>query len=243
LGGYAATAVTALTVQNTTGVSGIHDVPASFVAAQMTAVLDDIGADCIKIGMVHRADTIEAVGEVISRQTADIAVVVDPVMIAKGGAPLLQPEAVSAFCEELLPRTYLLTPNIPEAEALTGLRIAEPAAMEEAAWRLHEMGARNVLVKGGHLAGEAIDVLFTGGAVQRFAASRIETAHTHGTGCTYAAAIATFLAQGLPLQQTVARAKQFVHEAISAAFGLGHGHGPVNHWAAAIKALHSSSNR
>jgi hydroxymethylpyrimidine kinase/phosphomethylpyrimidine kinase/thiamine-phosphate diphosphorylase len=231
-------ALTALTAQNTLGVKEVHPVPATFVATQMTEVLGDLGADVVKSGMLFDAEIVRTLARQLD--VSGLPSVVDPVMIAKGGAPLLQPEAVSALREELLPRTYLLTPNIPEAEALTGMRIADPAAMEEAASRLCEMGARNVLVKGGHLAGEAIDVLLTGGVVQRFAAPRIETAHTHGTGCTYAAAIATFLAQGLPLQQAVARAKKFVHEAISAAVGLGHGHGPVNHWAAARKTLNPS---
>ena len=231
LGGYAATAITALTAQNTTGVFGIHDVPASFVAAQMAAVLDDIGADCIKIGMVHRADIIEAVAQVITERAAGIPVVVDPVMIAKGGASLLADDAVDALRRLLIPLATVLTPNLPEAEALVGRAMPEIDDAETLAHALFALGPAAVLLKGGHRAGnEIVDVLVSrDGTVRRFAGPRIDTPHTHGTGCTLASAIATGLAQGMSLGDAVARARTFVVAAIRAAPGLGSGHGPLGH--------------
>jgi len=159
--------------------------------------------------------------------------VVDPVMVAKGGATLLEQAAVEAVRERLLPETYLLTPNLPEAETLCGLAVRNVGEMERAAHKLHEMGSRHVLVKGGHLEGEALDVLLTDGEIHHLRAPRIDTRNTHGTGCTYAAAIATFLAQGLPLGEAVRAGKNFITRAIETALPLGSGHGPVNHWQAA----------
>ncbi|MFA5516367.1 MAG: bifunctional hydroxymethylpyrimidine kinase/phosphomethylpyrimidine kinase [Desulfuromonadales bacterium] len=228
LGGYGMSAITALTAQNTLGVAGIHPIPPDFVARQTEAVLTDIGADVVKTGMLFSAEIIRAVAALIEKHA--LATVVDPVMIAKGGASLLQAEAVAALREELLPRTFLLTPNLPEAEALTGLPVATEAQMERAGRRLQQMGARHVLVKGGHLPGAAVDLLLAGDALHRFPAPRIDSKCTHGTGCTTAAAIAAFLAQGLTLPAAVARAKEFIGEAIRTAIPLGAGHGPVNHW-------------
>lgn len=235
LGSYGMSAITALTAQNTCGVRGIHPAPAEFVAAQIDAVLDDIGTDTLKTGMLFDAEIVQVVAATIARR--GLLAVVDPVMIAKGGAPLLQRQAVDAVREHLLPQTYLLTPNLPEAEALTGLAITDEAGMERAARALQTMGARNVLLKGGHLDGEAVDLLLAGQELHRFPAPRIATASTHGTGCTFSAAIASFLAQGLPLVEAVARAKTFIHTAISSAVPLGAGHGPVNHWQAAKTVL------
>lgn len=235
LGGYGTSAITALTAQNTLGVRGIHPAPADFVAGQMEAVLTDIGADTVKTGMLFSGDIVAAVARAVEQYS--LIAVVDPVMIAKGGAPLLQQEAVEMLRRELIPRTYLLTPNLPEAEALTGIAVRSEADMEKAARRLREMGARNVLVKGGHLTGEAADILLAGDMLYRFTSPRVETPNTHGTGCTYSSAIATFLAQGEPLMTAVERAKMFIDEAIGAAVPFGSGHGPVNHWQGAKKVL------
>jgi hydroxymethylpyrimidine kinase/phosphomethylpyrimidine kinase/thiamine-phosphate diphosphorylase len=231
LGGFGMSAITALTAQNTLGVSGIHPSPVDFVAEQIETVLSDIGADVLKTGMLFSADIVRVVSRAIDRH--GLLAVVDPVMIAKGGAPLLQQQAVEALIAELLPRSYLLTPNLPEAEALAGISVKTEADMQRAARKLQSLGARHVLIKGGHLPGAAVDVLLDGNRFHRFAAERCQTRNTHGTGCTYSAAIATFLSQGLTLPVAVARAKQFILAAIRNATDLGHGHGPVNHFAAA----------
>ncbi len=230
LGSFAMSALTALTAQNTLGVRGIHAVPVGFVRDQIEAVLEDIGTDTVKTGMLFSAEIVAEVAAHLARH--GLLAVVDPVMIAKGGAPLLENEAVAAVCEKLLPRTYLVTPNIPEAEAMCGQPVREAKEMEQAARHLQQLGARNVLIKGGHLAGEALDLLLAGNEVHVLSSPRIETPHTHGTGCTYAAAIAAFLAQGIPLVAAVKEAKDFINAAIAAAVPLGRGHGPVNHFAA-----------
>jgi hydroxymethylpyrimidine kinase/phosphomethylpyrimidine kinase/thiamine-phosphate diphosphorylase len=229
LGGYGMSAVTALTAQNTLGVSAIHPVPADVVAAQIEAVLADLGADVVKTGMLLSAEVVSAVAAAVERFA--LPAVVDPVMLAKGGTALLRPEAVEAFRTELLPRAFLLTPNLPEAEALTGLTVSNEAQMEQAARRLQQMGARHVLVKGGHLDGPAaVDLLLAGDRLHRFAAPRAATRSTHGTGCTLASAVATLLARGVPLVEAVGRAKAFLTAALETALPLGSGHGPLNHW-------------
>jgi hydroxymethylpyrimidine kinase/phosphomethylpyrimidine kinase/thiamine-phosphate diphosphorylase len=203
------------------------------VTAQLDAVLSDIPAHVVKTGMLFSADIIDAVAERLSRFRKSI-LIVDPVMIAKGGAELTGRLALDAFRKRLLPLTYLLTPNIPEAEALTGMKIVTEEDMQEAARLLRETGARNVLIKGGHSEGEeSADLLFENGSVKRFVSKRIDTVNTHGTGCTLSAAIATFLAQGEPLPVATGKAKQFISDAIRLAQPLGKGHGPVNHYAAA----------
>ena len=230
LGGYAMTAVTALTAQNTLRVAAIHDVPADFVAAQMRVVLADLGADCVKTGMLHRADIIETVCDVLDAEAPHVPLVVDPVMVAKGGEPLLAPEALAAFKERLVPRAWVLTPNLPEAEALTGTRLRDLGAAEATARALAAMGPRAVLLKGGHMPGETVvDLLLDGDGLEAFEEARIDTTSTHGTGCTLASAIATGLAQGLAVRDAVARARAYVLEAIRTAPGLGAGHGPLNH--------------
>jgi hydroxymethylpyrimidine kinase / phosphomethylpyrimidine kinase / thiamine-phosphate diphosphorylase len=235
LGSYGASAITALTAQNTLGVTGIHPAPADFVAAQLDAVLSDIPIDVVKTGMLFSADIINAVADKLSFHRKRI-LVVDPVMIAKGGSDLLSGPALDTFKKRLLPMTYLLTPNIPEAEALTGIRIATEAEMQKAARMLQGTGARNVLIKGGHAGGnESVDLLFENESFKRFASPRTDTANTHGTGCTLSAAIASFLAQGNPLPEAVEKAKQFITDAIRLAEPLGKGHGPVNHYMAAGK--------
>ncbi len=228
LGGYAATAITAVTVQNTLGVSAVHPVPPEIIAGQIRAVLEDIGADAIKIGMLGDAATVEIVAEALEGATAPI--VLDPVMVAKGGASLLTDEAVAALAGRLLPRAAVVTPNAPELAVLTGTEILDEADMLLSAQELLGFGPAAVLAKGGHLEGEAVvDWLVERQGQTRFEAPRIETRSTHGTGCTLSSAIATGLAAGMPLVDAVERARNFVRSALAAAPGLGRGHGPLGH--------------
>jgi len=230
LGGYAATAITALTAQDTNGVHGVMPVPANFVRLQMEMVLDDIGADAIKTGMLGSAEVVRTVAAALRQHAPNVPLVVDPVMIAKGGARLLDDAALDALREDLLPRATLLTPNIPEAEALTGLHIHDHAIARRALQALLDFGVPAVLLKGGHLPGPIIqDLLATQDSVEVFESPRIDTRHTHGTGCTLASVIATGLGQGLSLTDAVRRAVAYVHAAILAAPGLGTGHGPLGH--------------
>jgi len=230
LGGFAATAITALTAQNTLGVHGVLPVPAAFLRQQIQVVLRDIGADALKTGMLHDVPTIEAVCDEIAAEAPGVPLVADPVMVAKGGHPLLQPDAVETLKRRLLPLAAVITPNLPEAEVLLGRRIPDAAAMPEAARALLGLGARAVLLKGGHLEGaRLVDVLATAAGIERFEDARIETRHTHGTGCTLASAIAAGLAQGMALRDAVARARAYVRAAILAAPGFGAGHGPLHH--------------
>lgn len=230
LGGYAMTAVTALTAQNTLGVFGIHAVPPEFIARQMEVVLTDLGSDAIKTGMLHSRAVVDAVVLALEAHAPRVPLVVDPVMFAKGGAALLERTAQDAL-GPLLARATVVTPNVPEAEALTGLRIEDLAGLRAAARSLAGTGAANVLVKGGHLAGSRVfDVLRTHeGEELVFESARIETRHSHGTGCTLASAVATGLAQGLPLASAVERARLYLQEALRTAPGYGAGHGPLDH--------------
>ncbi len=230
LGAYAATAITALTAQNTLGVHAIHPVPLDFLRAQMQCVLEDIGADVIKTGMLGDAATIDTVCDVLEQAAPDVPVVVDPVMVAKGGAKLLADAALLTLKRRLLPRAAVLTPNLPEAEALCGFPIRDLADMRHAAETLLTLGVPAVLLKGGHLEGEElVDLLATEAGVEEFSARRIPTRHTHGTGCTTASALAAGLASGLNLRDAVIRARAYVRAAIAAAPGLGAGHGPLGH--------------
>lgn len=230
LGGYAATAITALTAQNTQGVFGIVGVEPGFIAQQMQVVLADIGADCVKTGMLHNAAVIEAVVDVLDRAAAGIPVVADPVMYAKGGDALIDPAAVETLIRRLLPRAALVTPNLREAEALSGLMIRGPDDLAAAGRRLLERGPAAVLVKGGHLDGAMVtDWLVWRGGEEVFTAPRLESRNTHGSGCTLASAIAVGLAQGLALNAAVRRALAYVREAIRTAPGLGQGRGPLHH--------------
>ena len=227
LGGYGMTAVTALTAQNTLGVHEVLPVPAAFVRRQMRVVLDDLGADAIKTGMLKDADIIAAVADELP---AGVPVVVDPVMVAKGGAALLDPAAIDALRRLLLPRTTLLTPNLPEAEALLGIAIDDLDGMKRAAEALLAFGPAAILLKGGHLPGETVhDVLVDRTGLRVFSAPRIPSRHTHGTGCTLASALATGLGSGRPLAEAAARARDYVRDAIRAAPGFGRGHGPLGH--------------
>lgn len=231
LGGFAMTAITALTAQSTQGVFGVAEVSPDFIRQQMQVVLDDIGADAVKTGMLHKPEVIRAVAETLEHHAPGVHLVVDPVMVAKGGHKLLNDDAHDALKTLLLPRASILTPNIPEAEALTGMSIATPEQMVEAGKVLLALGPKAVLVKGGHLERDNLtDVLLTaGGAVHLFQGERLKTSSTHGTGCTLASAIATGLAQGLSTYDAVARARSYVRIAIETAPGFGKGHGPLNH--------------
>ncbi|MFQ5467404.1 MAG: bifunctional hydroxymethylpyrimidine kinase/phosphomethylpyrimidine kinase [Kiloniellaceae bacterium] len=230
LGGYAASAVTALTAQNTRGVFGVVGVEPAFIQEQMRVVLDDIGAEAIKTGMLHSAPVIAAVAQVLEAQDPAVPVVVDPVMVATSGDSLLDPGAEGALATCLLPLAAVLTPNAPEAARLSGIPVENADDMARAGAALRAQGARAVLVKGGHVPGPVVrDLLLTPAGAQWFESPRIDTPHTHGTGCTLASAIATGLAQGLDLPAAVARARAYLHEAIRTAPGLGGGHGPVNH--------------
>ncbi|MEQ8371380.1 MAG: bifunctional hydroxymethylpyrimidine kinase/phosphomethylpyrimidine kinase [Alphaproteobacteria bacterium] len=232
LGGYCQTAITALTAQDTRGVGAVQPVPASFIRRQIHMAFDDIGVDAVKTGMLHSVEVIETVAQALS-QRSGVPVVVDPVMVAKGGARLLDRDAVNALLSALLPLTSLLTPNVPEAESLAGMSIHDTADMARAAESLKKRGAGAVLVKGGHMPGQqVVDLLLWSGGVTRFADARIASRNTHGTGCTLAAAIACGLAAGIPLDKAVARARAFVRQAIIRAPGLGHGQGPLGHAAA-----------
>jgi hydroxymethylpyrimidine/phosphomethylpyrimidine kinase len=230
LGGYAATAITALTAQDTRGVHGVVGVAPDFIRRQMEVVLDDIGADAIKLGMLHDGPVIEAVCGALEASAAGVPVVADPVMVAKGGARLLSEDAVDTLRDRLLPLARIVTPNIPEAEVITGMSIRDESARRAAAERILALGAEAVLLKGGHMEGETvIDLLVTAKGRHVFEHARIDTTSTHGTGCTLASAIATGIAQGWDLREAIGRAIDYVHEAIRRAPGYGAGHGPLDH--------------
>lgn len=229
---YGMSALTAVTAQNTLGVQGVFPLEAEAVAEQIHSVGVDIGVDALKTGMLFNAEIIGAVADKIKHFRWE-AVVVDPVMIAKGGAPLLELEAVSALKKHLLPLCLVITPNIPEAEVLTGMTINNLEEKREAAKQIHALGARNVIIKGGHdeESQESVDLLFDGRDFACFSTQRIETRNTHGTGCTFSAAITAELAQGSSVYDAVSLAKDFIHSAIIHQLHIGNGHGPTNHWA------------
>ncbi len=228
MGGFAATAITAITVQNTLGVHGVHPLPLELIAAQARAVLEDIGTDAVKTGMLGSVEVVETVAALLDEAKAPA--VVDPVMVAKGGHPLLPDAAVEAVRSLMIPRAALLTPNAPEAEALTGLQVRDIDGQRRAGEALLNLGAKAVLMKGGHVDGPTvIDLLMTADGETVLEAERIDTRHTHGTGCTLASACAAGLALGRPLEVAVAEAWAYVGEAIRRAPGLGGGHGPLDH--------------
>jgi hydroxymethylpyrimidine/phosphomethylpyrimidine kinase len=230
LDAFAATAVTALTAQNTEGVFGVVPVAPDFIRQQIEIVLDDIGADAVKTGMLHDTAVIETVAAVLKERATGLPLVVDPVMTAKGGARLIEPDAVDALKRLLASRAEVLTPNLPEAEILCGETIGGLEAMKRAAERLLALGCRHVLLKGGHLPGDTvIDVLAGAGGLRLWQSPRIDSRHTHGTGCTLASAIAAGLAQGLAVEAAVERARDYVQRAIAGAPGFGRGHGPLDH--------------
>jgi hydroxymethylpyrimidine/phosphomethylpyrimidine kinase len=227
LGGYGMSAVTALTAQNTVGVQGIHEVPPRFVEKQIDSVLSDIGADAIKTGMLLSPDIIEVVAKKIKQYGVEI-VVVDPVMVSKSGAPLLRKDARKALINQLIPLATVVTPNLFEASILTGIEVNSIDRMREATVQIWSMGAKNVVVKGGHLQGKAIDTLYDGGNFAEIEGPRIKVKNTHGTGCTFASAIATLLARGESIPNAVRRAKDFISMAIRFGLDIGEGTGPTN---------------
>ncbi len=230
LGGYASTAISALTAQNTLGVDAVEVVAPDFITRQMEVVLDDIGTDAIKTGMLPTADAIDAVCDVIETWAQPVPLVVDPVMIAKGGARLLDLAALDVLKRRLLFLADVITPNVPEAEVLTGLTITDEESMAHAATMLLTLGSEWVLLKGGHLDGpEVVDLLASESGLHIYRSPRIETRSTHGTGCTLASGVATGLAQGLSVPDAVVRARAYVMASIEAAPGLGEGHGPLGH--------------
>jgi len=227
---YAATAITALTAQNTLGITDMLPVPADFVRRQMAAVLGDIGADCVKTGMLHDGAIIAAVADCLAEMAPATPLVVDPVLASTSGTRLLDREALDLLKERLIARATVLTPNIPEAEALLGRRIANGAAMVEAAKELAGLGASCIVLKGGHLPGSPVrDVVFERGEVHLLESPRVETRHTHGTGCTLASGIAAGIAQGMTLRAAIERAHDFVQRAVAGAPGFGRGKGPLDH--------------
>ncbi len=234
LGGFGMSVITALTAQNTLGVQGIHEVPIDFVEKQFDSVATDIGIDAAKTGMLSSSEIMRTVASKI-REYGIEKLVVDPVMVAKGGAMLIREEAKKTLIEELLPLSFVITPNIPEAEELTGMKVSTVEEMKKAAKIINGMGAENVLVKGGHMSGDALDILYDGEKFHEFVSERIDTKDTHGTGCTTSAAIATGLAQGLTVYEAVKRAKDYITTAIRFSLRIGGGHGPTNHMAYVLR--------
>lgn len=243
LGVYGCSVLTALTAQNTSGVQGVHTVPPAFIAAQFDAVMADLAVGAIKTGMLATRETVEIVARSLAAH-AHLPIVVDPVMVATSGDVLLAPEAIDAVRQRLIPLAEIITPNLPEAARLLDARIAtDEAEMAEQGRALLQLGAKAVLIKGGHAeGGAAVDLLLSADGLHRLALPRIATANTHGTGCTLAAAIAAFLAAGLPQTEAVQRAKSFVWLALRAGkdMGIGKGHGPLDH-AFAMRGVTSSA--
>ena len=227
LGGYGMSVITALTAQNTRGIQGMHEVPAQFVERQIDSVLFDIGADAIKTGMLANQKIIEVVAKKIKQYKVE-KVVVDPVMVSKSGASLLRKDAQEALIKKMIPLAWAVTPNLMEASVLTGLKVNSLEGMKKAAHRIYKMGAKHVVVKGGHLMGMAIDLLYDGKNFNEMEGPRIDTKNTHGTGCTFASAIATLLARGDNVFEAVRKAKTFITLAIQSSFSLGKGTGPTN---------------
>ena len=228
-GVYGASVVTAVTAQNTVGVRAVHEIPAEIVAAQIDAVLEDIGADAAKTGMLSSAAIIEAVADRL-RAHSLAALVVDPVMVAKSGDTLLRPDALDALRTWILPLAAVVTPNAPEAAVLAGIEVTDGVTAREAARRIHDLGPAVVIVKGGHFQGErSDDLVFDGRTFEVLSGRRVPTPHTHGTGCTFSAAIAASLARGLDPLAAAREARAYLQGAIEHAEPLGAGHGPVNH--------------
>ena len=228
---FGMSAITAVTAQNSVGVQGVENLTPAFVARQIESVLSDFGADAAKCGMLSTAAIIDAVATTIAAHRLE-NLVVDPVMVAKSGDALLQPDARNALIGRILPLALVVTPNLPEAEALTGMPVTTREDMEEAARRIHAMGPRSVLVKGGHLKGDAVDVLWNGKSLTTFSVARVDSVNTHGTGCTFSAAIAAGLARGNALPEAVREAKAYVTRAIQEGFQAGRGVGQLRHFVA-----------
>ncbi|GCE03539.1 bifunctional hydroxymethylpyrimidine kinase/phosphomethylpyrimidine kinase [Dictyobacter aurantiacus] len=230
LGVFGTSAITALTAQNTLAVRSAFEVPLEMIAAQIDAVMEDIGVGAAKTGMLSSPEIIQVVAERVRHWR--LRLVVDPVMVAKGGEQLLQERAIETLRSTLLPLAEVVTPNLPEAEVLAGRPVQDVAAMREAARAIHALGPRLVVVKGGHSTGPAVDILFDGQEFRELRAERVSTKNTHGTGCTFSAAITAFIARGWPTEEAVVRAKRYISGAIQQAdtLHIGHGHGPVDHF-------------
>jgi hydroxymethylpyrimidine/phosphomethylpyrimidine kinase len=224
---YGTSAITLITVQNTKRVSKVEFLTAELVGEQIDAVLEDLPPNAAKSGALGTAAIIEA----IASRALGCPLIVDPVMLSTQGPALMGPSALDALRNKLLPKATLLTPNLHEASVLAGITIETPEQMKEAAKRIRDLGVPSILVKGGHLNGHPLDILLHNGVFTEFPSVRVNTKHTHGTGCTYSAAITAFIARGLTIPDAVDRAKRYIHEAIATAPGLGGGAGPLNHWA------------
>lgn len=229
LGGYALSVICSVTAQNTKGVFGVYDMPPESVAAQLDAVFDDIEIDAVKIGMVSNAQTAEVVADKLLKYKPKI-VICDPVMVSTSGCPLMQEDARDVIVKRLFPLATLVTPNIPEAEMITGIKIDDEDSLERVLYKIGDLGCSNVLIKGGHLEDEPIDTLLCGEDVYKFSSKRVHTKNTHGTGCTLSSAIATFMAKGDDVGLAVAKAKDYLTYALEKSYYVGHGHGPVNHF-------------
>lgn len=230
MGGFGMTAITALTAQNTTGVKTIRKIPASFIADQMDAVISDIGVDAVKTGMLVDREVVETVSHKL-RDYHINKIIVDPVMLSKSGVHLMAKDAYASLKRELIPLSFLITPNLYEASIITGKKIEKVTHMKEASRKIHQMGAQNVLIKGGHLKGKPVDILYNGKEFHEFPSERIKTKNTHGTGCVLSAAIATEIAKAVPLLHAVKHAKDFITTSIRFSLDLGNGYGPVNPYA------------
>lgn len=228
LGTYGMSVITAITAQNTTGVLMVREMDEEIVREQIECLFDDIDIHAVKIGMVSSVAIIDTIGACLQNKSA--AIVLDPVMVSKSGCHLLKPESTEELIKVLFPLARVVTPNLFEAQVITGDKIETTAQMQAAAVKIHELGARNVVVKGGHLTGDAIDVLFDGNDFKLITGTRINTSNTHGTGCTYSSAIAAYLARGCDVYTAVEKAKEYINGAIENSLELGHGVGPTNHF-------------
>ena len=229
LGVYGASVITAVTAQNTVGVTAVLEMPVDLITAQLDAVMSDIGADAAKTGMLSSSEIVRTVAAGVRRHGIE-RLVVDPVMVAKSGDRLLREDAIEAVRRDLLPLALVVTPNIPEAEVLAGCSIGSEAEMRQAARAIHAFGPHFVVVKGGHLEGDAVDIVFDGAGFQSLTKPRVDTPHTHGTGCTFSAAITAGLARGLEPLEAIADAKEYLYQALVHAYRVGAGHSPVHHF-------------
>lgn len=228
-GVFGMSVIVSVVAENTSRVIAIQDITPEIISQQIDAVFEDIEVDALKIGMLSQPASMEAVAAKLKQYTPQ-NIIIDPVMYAKNGCPLMHPDSIDMLIQTILPLADLLTPNIPEAEKITGTTISSPQDMEYAAKLIHQMGCKNVLIKGGHAVGDATDILFDGNNFYSFHAERIHTKNTHGTGCTYSSAIASNLALTLPMQEAVGKAKDYVTTAIRHALPIGKGHGPTHHF-------------
>jgi hydroxymethylpyrimidine/phosphomethylpyrimidine kinase len=228
-GVYGMSVIVSVVAENTSRVIDIQDIAPEMIEKQIDAVFEDIGVDAVKVGMLSQPCCMEAVARKL-REYKPRNVVIDPVMVAKNGCPLMSPDSIDTLICEILPLADVLTPNIPEAEKISGMKINSAEDMERAAKRIGELGVKNVLVKGGHAIGDALDILYDGSQFYHFSAERIDTQNTHGTGCTYSSAIASNLALGLDLQEAVKKAKEYVTTAIRYSLAIGKGCGPTHHF-------------